>query len=177
MQELDKRIGLLRLLLADLHSKQQQLTEMERQYRAQLSRIVEFVVFREGDAASALSLMAEVQAKLDEVVMSAGHLKMIVEKAQVELDVLSLTKSVAEARSQLAELENRQRELSERLQPIGQATGDRESMTDPAAVDEIRRIRDEVAAVSDEISQLPHLINEASEQAARTIQIPPGAAR
>jgi uncharacterized protein YoxC len=121
--------------------------------------------------------MAEVQAKLDEVVMTAGHMQQIVEKAQVELDVLSLTKSVAEARSQLAELENRQRELSDRLKPIAQDAGEREPTPDPAAVDEIRRLRDEVEAVSSEISRLTNLINEASEQAARTIQAPPGVVR
>jgi hypothetical protein len=177
VQELDKRIGLLRLLLADLHAKQARLAEMDHQYRAQLSKIVEFVVYREGDASSALSLMSEVQAKLDEVVMTAGHMQQIVEKAQVELDVLSLTKSVAEARSQLAELENRQRELSERLLPIGQAGEGREQTADPAAGDEIRRIRDEVEAVSGEISRLTNLINDASEQAARTIHTHPNGAR
>lgn len=177
MQELDKRIGLLRLLLADLHAKQAQLSEMQNQYRSQLARIVEFVVYREGDAGSALSLMAEVQTKLDEVVMSAVHMKLIVEKAQVELDVLSLTKSVTEARSQLAELENRQRELSERLQPIGPGGQPRSMSADPAAVEEIRRIRDEVESVSGEISRLNHLINEASEQAARTIRVQPGTPR
>jgi hypothetical protein len=177
LQELDKRIGLLRLLLADLHAKQAQLSEMERQYHSQLARIVEFVVYREGDAGSALSLMAEVQAKLDEVEMSAGHMKLIVEKAQVELDVLALTKSVAEARSQLADLENRQRELSERLQPMGRGAEVHGVSADPAALDEIRRIRDEVASVSDEISRLNQLISTASEQAARTIRVQPGPTR
>jgi hypothetical protein len=173
VQELDKRIGLLRLLLADLRAKQTRLSEMENQYRAQLARIVEFVVYREGDAASALSLMAEVQTKLDEVVMSAGHVTLILEKAQVELDVLSLTKSVAEARSQLAELERRQQELSERLQPMGTGFETAEPVLDGPAVDEIGRIRDEVEAVSGEISRLNNLISEASEQAARTIQAQP----
>jgi chromosome segregation ATPase len=177
VQEVDKRIGLLRLLLADLHAKQARLSEMEDQYRAQLARIVDFVVYREGDAASALSLMAEVQTKLDEVVMSAGHVNLIVEKAQVELDVLSLTKSVAEARSQLAELERRQQELSERLQPMSAGFDASEPTHEGAAVDEIRRIRDEVEAVSGEISRLNNLISEASEQAARTIQAQPHASR
>ena len=36
---------------------------MEEQYRAQLARIVDFVVYREGDVANALSLMAEVQSR------------------------------------------------------------------------------------------------------------------
>src|SRR6476469_6411883 len=77
MQELEKRLGLLRLLLADVQIKQAQVSDMELQYKAQLSRIVDFVVHREGDVANALSLMAEVQGKLDEVAQTAGHLKLV----------------------------------------------------------------------------------------------------
>jgi len=44
MQELEKRIALLRLLLADIGSKLSQLSNMEGQYRDQLARIVDFVV-------------------------------------------------------------------------------------------------------------------------------------
>ena len=63
MQELDKRIGMLRIMLADVEGKRVQLADMEKQYHAQLSRIVEFVVYREGDVGNALSLMSEVQLK------------------------------------------------------------------------------------------------------------------
>src|SRR5436190_9080620 len=101
MQELEKRIGHLRILLADVAGKQTQLSEMESQYRAQLSRVVEFVVTREGNVGNALSLMSEVQAKLDEVVQTSAHLGVIANRANAELEVLLLTKRVAEARSQL----------------------------------------------------------------------------
>jgi hypothetical protein len=171
MQELEKRIGLLRLLLADIQGKESQLGEMEEQYRAQLSRIVDFVVFREGDVANALSLMAEVQGKLAEVEQTTGHLRMVQERAALELDALLLTKRVAEARSQLAELEARQHELVERLSHlpggeviISEATGFE------GQIDDIRVIHDEVEDVAREISRLNSLITEASERAARTIQ-------
>jgi chromosome segregation ATPase len=172
MQELEKRIGLLRLLLADIQGKQAQLREMEEQYQAQLTRIVEFVVYREGDVANALSLMSEVQSKLDEVVQTAGHLKLVRERSEMELDVLVLTKRVTEARSQLAELESRQQELVKRLSHLP-SSGEPEVSEAPeyeGHKDDMRQIHDEVAEVEHEISRLNSLITEASERAARTIQ-------
>ena len=171
MQELEKRIGLLRLLLADVEGKHAQLSEMEKQYRSQLTRIVEFVVYREGDVANALSLMAEVQGKLEEVLQTASHLAMIASKAELELEVLRLTKGVAQARSQLAELEERQKELSEKLQRVA-GIGDEDPSLDLEAVqmEDIRHLNEEVAEVAQEITRLNNLITEASERAARTIQ-------
>lgn len=170
MQELEKRIALLRLLLADIGSKLSQLSNMEGQYRDQLARIVDFVVYREGDVSNAVSLMSEVQDKLDEVVRTRGHIKMIEQRANTELDVLVLTKHVSEARSQLAELEARQQELSERLSHLPPTeAGPAASGFDGQDYD-IRQIHDEVAAVSHEMARLNDLITEASERAARTVQ-------
>lgn len=172
MQELGKRIGLLRLLLADIQSKQAQIDEMEGQYRAQLARIVDFVVYRDGDVANALSLMSEVQGKLDEVLQTKGHLAQITEKTNLDLEVLVVTKRVSEARSQLAELEQRQQELSSRLAYLSE---DRPDEPDHPNLDtgqrlHIRSISDEVTEVATEIERLNRLITEASERAARTIQ-------
>ncbi len=172
MQELEKRIGLLRLLLADVKGKQAQLDEMERQYRSQLSRIVEFVVYREGDVSNALSLMSEVQSKLDEVLHTAEHLRMINDKATVELDVLVLTKRVADARSQLTDLQARQNELSARLSSYtgGEAEIAYDAAYDTGQLADINAITEEVAAVADEIARLNSLISEASVRAARTVR-------
>jgi hypothetical protein len=172
MQELDKRIALLRLLIADLGSKKTQLAEMEEQYRVQLSRIIEFVVYREGDPANALSLMSEVQGKLDEVTQTSAHLAMMAEKASTELEVLLLTKRVAEARSQLGQLEERQKELSGRLSHISEHESERLAAESPT-LDDIRAINEEVANVSREIHRLHTLITEASERAVRTVQTSP----
>jgi chromosome segregation ATPase len=183
MQEIEKRIALLRLLLADVEGKRAQLSEMERQYEAQLARIVEFVVYREGDLGNALSLMAEVQSKRDEVVRTSNHLSMIASKANLELEMLVLTKRVAEARSQLVELEERQKELSARLSRIsGDEAGAGAEIEageiaarglEASQVEDIRSIYEEVEAVAREISRLNNLITEASERAARTIQPTP----
>lgn len=172
MQEIGKRIGLIRLLLADIQSKEAQLKEMEGQYRAQLARIVDFVVYRDGDVANALSLMSEVQGKLDEVVQTERHLKVIEEKANSELEVLVLTKRVSEAHSQLAELEKRQRELSNRLNGLDNAGGEQAALPDweREQVTDIRSINEEVGEVEAEIQRLHVLITETSERAAHTIK-------
>jgi len=169
MQELEKRIGLLRILLADVTGKQQQLVGMEGQYRTQLSRIVEFVVYREGDVANALSLMSEVQGKLDEVIQTMAHLAMISEKASSELEVLLLTKRVAEARSQLVRLQERQQELSTRLSQMSGAPEPAiEKPGEPAShLDDVKAIYDEIER---EIIRLNDLITDASERAGKTVQ-------
>ena len=172
MQELGKRIGLLRILLADIQSKQTQLEEMERQYRSQLARIIDFVIYRDGDVSNALSLMSEVQGKLDEVLQTGANLAMITEKANTELEVLVLTKRVSEARSQLEELEKRQRELSLRLAYLSEDGAEQESEVpdlEPVQRAHIRAINDEVTEVASEIERLNQLITEASERAAHTI--------
>lgn len=175
MQELEKRIGLLRLLLADVQSKQAQVADIVEQYEAQISRIVEFVVYREGDLANALSLMAEVQGKLDEVLQTAGHLKMVEERARTELDVLVLTKRVAEARSQLSELEGRQQELAQRLSHLPTSEVEPAEATGfEGRIDDMKHIQDEVAEVAKQIARLNSLITEASDRAARTIQVGKG---
>ncbi len=170
MQELEKRIGQLRILLADIEGKQAQLAEMEGQYRAQLTRIVDFVVYREGDVGNALSLMAEVQAKLGEVVQTGEHLNMVVSKASIELEVLLLTKRVAEARSQLAGLLERQQELAAKLSKLAGVSGEEGATSlaeESAQMEDIRAIYDEVES---EIARLHNLITDASERAARTVQ-------
>ena len=82
MQELDKRIGLLRLLLADLHRKQAQLSEMQNQYRSQLARIVEqekAINAEIAEYAHDYERLAELSARLD---------VLLTEKESVELEWL-----------------------------------------------------------------------------------------
>jgi hypothetical protein len=171
MQELEKRIGQLRIVLADIQGKHVQLAEMENQYRVQLSRIVEFVVYREGEVGNALSLMAEVETKLNEVTTSIVHLAMLESKTSMELEVMLLTKRVSEARSQLTGLLEQQQELAARLEKMsGVSEGAVETHTieeEAAQMEEIRAIYDEVES---EITRLHKLITEASERAANTVQ-------
>src|SRR5207248_9509064 len=113
----------------------------------QLATVVDFVVYREGDVGNALGVMSEVQAKLNEVSSTLSNLDMIAARANSELEVLLLTKRVAEARSQLAELEERQQTLTARLtqQVTGPELGETTSSPeDTATVEDIRAIYDEI---------------------------------
>ena len=62
MQEIDKRIGLLRLLLADVDGRIQQQQEISGQYRVQIARIVDAVVRQAGDVGHSNSLHNLVRA-------------------------------------------------------------------------------------------------------------------
>jgi peptidoglycan hydrolase CwlO-like protein len=94
---------------------------------------------------------------------------MLESRAITERDVLTLTKQVTEARSQLSELEQRQRELSSRLEHLSGHMGEAGSDAD-RPLEDIRAVQMEVADVQGEMARLNDLINEASERAARMIQ-------
>jgi hypothetical protein len=155
-------------MLADVEGKQAQLSQMEEQYRAQLSRVVEFAVYRDGDVGNALSLMSEIQAKLNEVLQTSEHLGMIGRKAGAELEVLLLTKRVAEARSQLTKLEERQQALAAKLAHLSEEAGSSTIVSggESSEVEDIKAIYEEVET---EIARLHTLITDASERAARSI--------
>src|SRR5438128_39806 len=104
MHKLDFTISRLRLLLADVAGKQEQLQAMRRQFVEQQARIVSFTVHEDGSVDRALSMMLEIDSRLDGVDRSYKHLEAIRHKAQRELDSLLLTKLVEETRAQLTAL-------------------------------------------------------------------------
>src|SRR5258708_32337011 len=64
MHELDRRVGLLRLLLADLTARREQTEEGKVQLRAQIARLVDFTVRRNGMVSNALAAMADIEERL-----------------------------------------------------------------------------------------------------------------
>jgi hypothetical protein len=180
MQELDKRIGLLRLLLADVDAREQQRSALSKQYRLQLQHIVEVTVVQTGDLGAALAAMQEVEERLAEVERTGRHLGLVRARAATELEALLLTRRVAEAQAQLAELETRQQDLNEqlaRLRPAqAVAAGDAPPAEGAGADATPPEISEEEAAlhalneeVQRDIARLHRLILDASERAARTI--------
>jgi hypothetical protein len=181
MQELDKRIGLLRLLLADVDAREQQRAEISKQYRLQLQRVVEATVNQTGDLSAALAVMQEVEERLNEVERSGRHLGMLRARAATELEALLLTRRVAEAQAQLAELETRQHSLADQLAQLRPALalvgGDEDSpapesmdtSSGPAISEEEMALRTLNEEVQRDIARLHRLILDASERAARTI--------
>ena len=90
MHKLDLTIARLRLLLADITAKQEQFVAMRRQFAEQQARIVSFTVHEDGSVDRALSMMLEIDSRLDTVERSHRHLEAMRQKAQRELDSLLL---------------------------------------------------------------------------------------
>jgi chromosome segregation ATPase len=105
MQEMDRRLALLRLLLADIADRERQAEAAVGQLRAQLRRIVEFTVQYNGGVANALAGMAEVEERLAAQETALRHLGLLRQRARGELDALIVTRAVDDARKRLAELE------------------------------------------------------------------------
>jgi len=159
MQEMERRIALLRLLLADITARERQAREAQDQLRGQLTRIVDFTVRQNAGVSHSLSAMEEVEERLAQQETMLRHLALLRGRAQTELQALLVTRGVADANARVAELETR-----------------RATLLTPGQTD---APHDEVAAIDAEIVELQGLIQQASEAAARSLtqgpeELPPG---
>jgi hypothetical protein len=152
MQEMDRRVGMLRLLLADITDRERRAGDALRQLRGQRARIVDFTVQFNGGVANALTALREVEEQITLQDMMVQHLALLRQRARSELDALLVTRSVADAHARLAELEKRRDELA--------AAPPAEAETTPQA---------ELADIEAEIAELRAAINSASEAAARAL--------
>jgi hypothetical protein len=148
MHEMERRVSLLRLLLADLAARREQTSEHQAQLRAQIGRMVEFTVRRGGMVGNALNALADLDERITRADADLRHIELVREHAQQELDALLVTQGVAEARARLETLERRAGEL--RATAAGAASA------------ELR----EVAA---EMAELRAGIETASDNAARAL--------
>lgn len=171
MNEIDKRIGLLRLVLADVDGRIQQQQEISGQYRVQIARIVDALVRHAGDVGQALTAMAEVEERLTQIETTGRHLTQVRQRAARELEALLLTKRVAEAQAQLEELEGRRQELATQLAALsgGEPATPVAEAPDTPDLAEAAALRVLNEQVSSEIARLHRLISEASQRAARSI--------
>ena len=168
MRELDKRIATLRLRLAEIESRQEQLRDLQRQFKSQLDRIVEFTVKENGDLDTALSMSDEVEARLAQTERSLKILSSIKARGQEELEALQLTRSVDAAKAELAELEERHRQLENELSSFGVATA---AMARTSAAKDEKRVQLEAQRdqLEGEMKRLRRVIDEASDAAARAV--------
>jgi hypothetical protein len=146
VQKIDVTIARLRLLLADVTAKEAQYTGVRQQFRDQLRRAVEFSVYGDTSLDGTLGLMAEIQQRITAAEGTLRDLGLVRARAERELESLQLTKRIEAAKTELRELMTRQHEL-EQAGRLGQ-DGD---------------------AIGAQIRALRQQINEASEQAARTL--------
>jgi hypothetical protein len=176
MQEMDRRVALLRLLLADIAARERQAHEAREQLRAQLTRIVDFTVRQNASVGRALSAMEEVEERLTQQDLVLRHLTLLRARTQGELEALLVTRGVADARAKLTELETRRARLlaasgSASHSPgqdaaAGQVAEASGSSASPDAVD------GELAAIDAEVAELRALIQQASDAAVRSLTSP-----
>jgi chromosome segregation ATPase len=163
MQEMDRRVGLLRLMLADITDRERQGQVGLVTLQAQLKRIVEFTVQFNGGVGNALASMAEVEERIARQGAELRHLALLRRRAEGEIQALLVTRGIADARARLAELEQRRAALVEQRQTTGDADGTEQE-------------DDELAAIVAEIAALQAEIHSASQAAARALtesQAPP----
>lgn len=147
MQKIDVTIARLRLLLADISAKEQQYGAVRQQFRDQLRRAVDYSIYGDGTLDGTLGLMAEIQQRITQAEGTLRDLALVRARAERELESLQLTKRIEAAKTELAQLMARHTEL--------EAAG-----TLALAGSEL---------IAEQIRQLRQQINEASEQAARTL--------
>lgn len=104
MREIERRQGMLRLLLADLTARREQTETALHQVREQKARLVEFTVQRNAPVTSALTALAELDERLTSAESDLRHIEMLRRRAQEELDALLVMRGVADARERLDEL-------------------------------------------------------------------------
>ena len=137
--QLEQTMANLRLGLAEMRNKEEQLDAQISQFQTQLRRLPRQVVYGQTSLDSSLTAMGEIEERLEDVVANRRRLLAIKKTATQELEALELLKRVDEARSQLAELKRN-----------GQAAG-------ADAGSEIRRLEGFIAASS---RQAEHAITE-----------------
>lgn len=146
MQKIDVTIARLRLLLADVSAKEEQYGAMQRQFRDQLRRAIEYSVYGDAPLDGTLGMMNEVQQRIGQAEAALRDLTLVRAKAEKELESLQLTKRIEAAKTELRDLLSRQAEL-EADGALGQAG----------------------QGLGEQIQRLRQQINAASEQAAKTI--------
>lgn len=146
MQKIDVMIAKLRLLLADVTAKEQQYAAVRQQFRDQLRRSVEYSVYGDSSLDGTLGLMAEIQQRIADTEGTLRDLGLIRARAERELESLTLTRRIEAAKTELQQLITRQHELEQ--------AGVRGADSEQIVI---------------QIQQLRQQINEASEQAARTL--------
>jgi hypothetical protein len=146
LKKIDITIARLRLLLADVSSRERGLDDQRRVLREQQNKLVTFSMYGDSSLDSVLGMLGDVQERLSHIELTAQSLAAIRKRAEYELESLQLTKGIEEAKALLQDLQARQ------AAPVGTA--------DALSPQEIQS----------EIARLRALINEASERAAQNIE-------
>ena len=104
ISQLEQAMANLRLSLAEIRAKEDQLDAQINQFQTQLRRLPRQVVYGQTSLELSLTAMGEIEERLDDAVANRRRLLAIKDTATQELEALQLLKRVDEARSKLAGL-------------------------------------------------------------------------
>ena len=104
ISQLEQAMATLRLGIAEMRNKEEQLDALIGQFQTQLRRLPRQVVYGQTSLDSSLTAMGEIEERLEDAVANRRRLLEIKRTATQELEALELLKRVDEARSQLAGL-------------------------------------------------------------------------
>ena len=104
ISQLEQAMATLRLGLAEMRNKEDQLDQLVNQFQTQLRRLPRQVVYGQASLELSLAAMGEIEERLDDAVANRRRLLAIKDTATQELEALQLLKRVDEARSKLASL-------------------------------------------------------------------------
>jgi len=107
MSQLDQAMATLRISLATVQHKEQQLELMINQFRAQVRRLPRQVIYGKTPLEVSLSAFSEIEERLADALATRRRLLAIKKTALEELEALELIKRVDEARRSLADLRQR----------------------------------------------------------------------
>jgi len=104
ISQLEQAMATLRLGIAEMRAKEEQLDAQINQFRTQLRRLPRQVVYGQTSLELSLTAMGEIEERLEDAVANRRRLLAIKDTAIQELEALQLLKRVDEARSKLASL-------------------------------------------------------------------------
>ena len=107
MVQIRQATARLRLFLAEINFKEEQLDSMIRQFGIQLGRLPRQAIYERTTLDLALSAMSEIQERLNDAEVARKHLRAIKRKVTDELSALELTRQVEEAKEALSDLRGR----------------------------------------------------------------------
>jgi hypothetical protein len=108
LKKIDITIARLRLLLADIASRERGLEDQRRVCREQQNKLVTFSMYGDGSLDSVLAMLADVHERLTHIEATSQSLATIRKRAEFELESLQLTKGIEEAKALLQQLQARQ---------------------------------------------------------------------
>ena len=108
MPEMQKAMARLRLTLASIKGKEDELASLKRQFQRQLDRTSAHAAHGKNSLDATIGIMEEIQERLDNVEMKRRHLAAIKKRAEDELGALDLTDKIEKAKAELASLKERQ---------------------------------------------------------------------